>query len=213
MLDLLDLIGGFLRRMSGNRPYIILFLAIALLFAGLSSATPIPIYENWDTQALGVNGWTESGGNAVIPLYNFNSTSNGLGCCPTPGFISAKDNNSGGSSNVLTLYAPLALFQQNAGFGDLSSMDVTFNGGTAFYIHFAIEQLSNQGNKPLTGNTGKINIVGVNGVTIEADLYNFVACPTCFNLPTGWNLPTNQNLITFSTFTRTVGTGVFDYAQ
>lgn len=177
---------------------------MALLLASLGSATPIS--ENFDTQALGANGWTEQGGTATTPVYNFNSSSNGLGCCPSPGFISAKDNNSGGSSNVLKLYAPLALFPVSAGFADLSSFDITANGGTAYYIHFAIEQLSNQSNKLATGNTGKIDITDNNGVTIQANLYNFVACPTCTTIPAGWNLPTENNLFSFGIFTQPGGT-------
>ncbi|MEP6538174.1 MAG: PEP-CTERM sorting domain-containing protein [Bryobacteraceae bacterium] len=197
--------------MAGNWHYHkFKLLCLALLLASLGSATPIS--ENFDNQALGVNGWTETGGNSATPTYNYNSPSNGLGCCPSPGFISAKDNNSGGAGNVLKLYAPLALFPQTAGFADLSSFDIAANGGMAYYIHFALKQLSNQGNKPLTGNTGKIDITGANGVTIQANLYNFVACPTCNNLPAGWNLPTENNLFSFGIFTKTAGVGTFNQA-
>ena len=189
----------------------LLLLSISLVLASLGSATPIS--ENFDNQALGVNGWTETGGNSATPLYNFNSPTNGLGCCPSPGFISAKDSNQGGPANVLKLYAPLALFPQTAGVADLSSFDIVANGGIAYYIHFAIEQLSNQANKPLTGNTGKIDIVGNNGVTIQANLYGFAACPTCTNLPAGWNLPTENNLFSFGIFTMIAGGGVFDQAR
>ncbi len=185
--------------MSGNRPYsILLLLCVALLLVSLSSATPIS--ENFDNTALGVNGWTETGGNSATPSYN----ADGLGCCPSLGWISAKDS---GNNGVMKLYAPLALLPQTGGIADLSSFDITANGGTAYYIHFALQQLSNQGNKPLTGNTGKIDITGINGVTIQANLYNFVACPTCFNLPTGWNLPTENNLFSMGIFTQTAGTG------
>ena len=70
-------------------------------------------------------------------------------------------------------------FPQTAGFADLSSYDVV--NGTAFYIHFALEQLSNQGNKPLSGNTGKVNITGANGTIIQANFFNFGACAGCNN--------------------------------
>ena len=202
MLDLLCVFGGGLKRMSGNRPYsIFLLLCVALLLSSLGSATPIS--ENFDNTLLGVNGWTETGGNSATPSYH----ADGLGCCPSLGWISAKDNASGGGTNVLKLYAPLALLPQTGGFADLSSFDITANSGTAYYIHFALQQLSAQGNKLLTGNTGKIDITGINGVTIQANLYNFVACPTCFNLPTGWNLPTENNLFSMGIFTQIAGTG------
>ena len=189
--------------MSGNRPYsIFLLLCVALLLASLGSATPIS--ENFDTQALGVNGWTETGGNSTTPTYNF-STSIPLGCCASPGFISAKD--AGGSGGIMTIYAPLALFPQVAGVANLSSFDISANGGTAYYIHFALEQLSAQAGKLLTGNTGKIDITGTNGVTIQANLFNFGACSTCFNLPTGWNLPTENNLFSMGIFKQTAGGG------
>jgi hypothetical protein len=202
-------IGGFLIGMSGNRLYSpFLLVCLALFVVTLVSATPI--HENWDTQALDINGWTETGGNSSLPTYNFNSSSNGLGCCPTPGFISAKDNNSGGAGNVLTVYAPLSLFTQTAGHADLSEFDVSTNGGVAYYIQLALKQLSNQGNKPLTGNTGKIDIVGANNVTIQANLYNFVACPTCNNLNPGWNLPTENNLFAVGTFNKIAGVGTYN---
>lgn len=200
MLDLLCVFGGGLKRMSGNRPYsIFLLLCMALLLASLGSATPIS--ENFDTQALGVNGWTETGGNSTTPTYHFDT----LGCCTSPGWISAKDSGTGG--NVLKLYAPLALLPQTGGFADLSSFDISANGGTAYYIHFALQQLSNQGGKLLTGRTGLIDITGTNGVTIQANLFNFGACSTCFNLPTGWNLPTENNLFSMGIFKQTAGGG------
>ena len=122
----------------------------ALLLVGIAGATPLPISDNFDTQALGVDGWTESGGNSTTPTYNF-STSSPAGCCTpaSPGYINAKDNASpSGAAGIMTLMHALALFPQTAGFADLSAYDV-FTGGTAFYIHFALEQLSNQSNKPL----------------------------------------------------------------
>jgi hypothetical protein len=171
----------------------------ALLLAGIAGAAPIPISQNFDTQALGVAGWTEAGGNSATPTYNFNAGTP-AGCCTpaSPGYISAKDSASpSGVAGIMTLYAPLALFPQTSGFGDLSSYDA-FNG-TAFYIHFALEQLSTQANKPLSGNTGKINITGNNGLVIQADIFNFAAC-NCNNLPAGWNLPTGNNLFSAGIF-------------
>jgi hypothetical protein len=172
----------------------------ALLLAGIAGATPTPISQNFDTQVLGVNGWTESGGNSTTPSYNF-STTTPEGCCTpaSPGYIDAKDSSSvGGTAGIMTLYAPLALFPQTAGFADLSSYDVT--NGTAFYIHFALEQLSNQANKSLSGNTGKVNITGANNVIIQANFFNFGACAGCNNLPAGWNLPTGNNLFSAGIF-------------
>src|SRR5712692_8664642 len=102
----------------------------ALLLAGTAGATPIPISQNFDTQALGVNGWTESGGNNTTPDYNF-STSSPAGCCTpaSPGYIDAKDSTAvKGLAGILTLYAPLALFPKTAGCADLSSYDV-YTGG------------------------------------------------------------------------------------
>ena len=117
MLDLLCVFGGGLKRMSGNRPYrILLLLCVALLLVSLGSATPIS--ENFDNTALGVNGWTETGGNSATPSYN----ADGLGCCPSLGWISAKDS---GNNGVMKLYAPLALMPQSGGFADLSSFDIT----------------------------------------------------------------------------------------